>query len=107
MIKNKINIMKWYQIIVIVFSPLLVINLACKKQNEWLEKKRDISEIVPTKLTDFQSILDNGELLMNLGYASLGLMSADNHYIPDANINSVYYLDRNCYIWSKNLYEGQ
>lgn len=78
----------------------------CKKQNEWLDAKRQITDNVPETLKDFQAILDNS-IIMNSGYPTLGLLGADNYYFPDAAVQVVNAMDRNSYLWNKDIFEGE
>ena len=93
----------------VVLRLLLVYLFAfcgCKKQNEWLDEKRQISDNVPETLKDFQAILDNS-ITMNAGYPTIGLLGADNYYFPDGIIQSINAMDRNSYLWNKDIFEGE
>lgn len=77
---------------------------SCQKQNDWLDAKRQQSDIVPTTLDDFQAILDNS--IMNANYPVIGQLGGDNYYFPDDNIGVVSSIERNAYIWAKDIFEG-
>lgn len=92
-----------------VLSVFFVCALAfcgCKKQNDWLDAKRQITDNVPETLKDFQAILDNS-ITMNASYPTLGLLGADNYYFPDAAVQVINAMDRNSYLWNKDIFEGE
>lgn len=82
----------------------VVFLFGCKKQNKWLDEKRQQSDIVPSTLTDYQAILDN-TLSMNAVFPTIGQIGADNFYFPDENAALVSGTERNAYVWSKNIFE--
>lgn len=81
---------------------LLVIGLtSCKKQDEWLNKKSNKSDIIPTTIADFQTILNN-DILMNasMGFVTLG---SDNYFIQYSTYQSLSQDNREGYIWNKKI----
>ncbi|WP_343701386.1 RagB/SusD family nutrient uptake outer membrane protein [Chitinophaga sp.] len=93
--------MKDFLVIVVAFFFF-----GCTKQNEWLDAKRQESDVVPTTLEDFQAILNN-TILMNSSYPSIGLLGCDNYYYADETINSLNSISKNSYFWNKEIFEGQ
>ena len=89
----------------IAFICMLVF-CACKKQNEWLDEKRQITDNIPETLKDFQAIIDNSTI-MNSTYPTIGLLGADNYYFPDGIVPSINTVSRNSYLWSKEIFEGE
>lgn len=79
---------------------------ACKKQNEWLDAKRQISDNVPQTLKDFQAIIDNSAI-MNATYPTIGQLGADNYYFTDGIITNLNTIDRNSYLWNKEIFENE
>lgn len=86
--------------IVLIFMVAL---MSCQKQNDWLDAKRDQSDVVPTSLDDFQAILDNS--VMNNNYPIIGQLGADNYYVPDDNIGVINAVERNSYLWARDIFE--
>jgi tetratricopeptide (TPR) repeat protein len=84
---------------------VILILSSCQKQDDWLNVKRDKSDITPKTLDDFQAVLDNTNT-MNLGYPMLGLTGTDNVYLPDNILGSVSEPERNAYGWAKSIYNG-
>lgn len=79
---------------------------ACKKQDQWLDKKPNKSDIVPRTIADFNLLMNNTGV-MNDRYGSYGTISSDNFYITYANWLGAYGNDeRNAYVWAKDIYEG-
>lgn len=79
---------------------------ACKKQNEWLDVKKNNSDVVLENLSDFQAILNN-DAILNSNYPYIGSESSDNLYITDATFNGASQIERNVYIWAQDIYGGQ
>lgn len=94
--------MKRFTYIVLIF---MVTAISCQKQNDWLDAKRQQSDIVPTSLDDFQAILDNS--VMNTNYPIVGQLGADNYYVPDDNIGMMSTVERNSYFWAADIFEGE
>ncbi len=86
---------------------MLAITLgACKKQDDWLDKKSNKADVIPVSLKDFQALLDNTSI-MNTNYPSLGMMGTDNFYLSDEQaINGGQANERNAYKWAADIYEG-
>lgn len=84
----------------------------CKK--EWLDAKSDKSLVVPSTLSDFQAILDYADIMNGRGASSgtsgvipaLGEIGADNYYINSSYWESSTEIDRNAYIWKKDIFNG-
>lgn len=91
----------------IVYIILIAITLlSCEKQDKWLDKKANKSDIVPKTIADFQLIMNNTDI-MNDGYGSYGTISSDNFYITYANWQSAFSnAERNAYVWAAEVYEG-
>lgn len=88
----------------IVFVCVLTF-CSCKKQNDWLDEKRQISDNVPKTLKDFQAIIDNSSL-MNGNYPTIGLLGTDNYYFLDGAVQTINNIGRNSYLWNKDIFEG-
>ncbi|GLU57217.1 glycan metabolism protein RagB [Dyadobacter frigoris] len=78
---------------------------SCQVQDDWLNVKRDKSDISPKTLDDFQAVLDNSNTV-NKGYPMLGLTGTDNVYLPDNILGSVTEPERSAYTWGKSIYLG-
>lgn len=90
--------MKYY-IIIFLFC------LSCNKQDAWLDKKSNLSDIVPVSIADFQATLDN-DGVMNANYPALGLLGSDNYYITFAQWQGRQAIERNAYVWNPEVYEN-
>lgn len=77
----------------------------CKKKDEFLSKKPDTDLVIPSTLTDFQALLDNGQVF-NLTPV-LGEMSADNFYLTNSFWQNLDIVEQNAYIWAPNIYGSQ
>ncbi|MDA3613601.1 RagB/SusD family nutrient uptake outer membrane protein [Polluticaenibacter yanchengensis] len=88
--------MKYYQLtgkIIIILALLLA---GC---NKILDVKSNNKLSVPVTLDDFQAILDHAAN-MNTDFISIGLVSADEYYLTDADYNAMLYeSDKRLYTW--------
>lgn len=82
----------------------VVFLFGCKKQNKWLDEKRQQSDVTPSTLADYQAILDN-TVSMNTIFPTIGQLGADNFYFPDENSALASGTERNAYLWNKNIFE--
>lgn len=83
--------------IIIVLLLLLILFSGCEK---FLEDKSDKSLAMPTTLHDFQSLLNNWEI-MNSGFSSMGEASCDDHFLTDTDYEGGLYYesDKRLYTW--------
>lgn len=82
----------------------MVTAISCQKQNDWLDAKRQRSDIVPATLEDFQAILDNTNMYSI--FPMIGQIGADSYYFPDDNIGVINTVERNSYTWAKDIFEN-
>lgn len=74
-------------------------------QKEFLDKKPNKALLVPTTLTDFQSILDNLSVMNQV--PGIERIATDDLYTNDDGWQYFSTADqRNSYIWAKDIYEG-
>jgi hypothetical protein len=91
----------------IFFMLMLVTLLSCKK--EWLEVKPNNALVVPTKVQDFQALLDNSLLMNQNQSGNLGETSAGDLQVSYSSWLSFPARYRNAYTWavSSDFYEGE
>ena len=80
--------------------------MSCSKQDEWLDSKANKRDIVPSKLSDYQSLLDYDDVYLNNAYPSLGQLSCDDYYSSYQNWQSSVVLYRNAYTWESDIFAG-
>ncbi len=87
----------------IVFGILFcAVAFSCKKG--FLYASPNISLSVPESLSDYQSMLDNDQFMINNpGYAEV---CADNYYIGYPTFQSMNYDIQNCYAWTSDTWSG-
>jgi len=83
----------------------LLLFASCKKQDEWLDRKNTKSDVSPSTLQDFQAVLDNTTSFNGQG-SVMGLMGADNLYITETALDAEDQVNRNAYLWAKDIYNG-
>ena len=91
---------------IMLIAIMLVSIISCSKQYSWLDVKQNKSDVVPSTLKDFQAILDD-YYFMNDNFPGIGLVGADDYYLTDANYNALPEVERNAYLWQKDIYDGQ
>jgi hypothetical protein len=84
---------------------LVLLASACERADDWLDVKRNRSDVMPQTVADLQAILDN-TIIFNTGYPMLGLVGTDNLYIPDERLAQASIKERNAYLWAADVYQG-
>lgn len=84
-------------------ASLLMIISGCQWQEEWLDVKRNINDVMPSTLEDCQAILDE-DLTMNRQYPMLAMTCTDNLYIPKEIVNSISEFERNSYTFAHDIF---
>jgi hypothetical protein len=88
-----------------LFIFFILFGSSCKKQRDWLDEKVNKSDIIPSTLDDYQSILDHQFMFQIYGFFSV--VGTDNFYVSDADyFSEITERVRNCYIWAKELEIG-
>ncbi|RXF71962.1 RagB/SusD family nutrient uptake outer membrane protein [Arcticibacter tournemirensis] len=83
---------------------ILLLLAACDKDS-FLDKKSSTAIVSPTRLTDFQQLLDN--TIFNYT-AALPQLAADEYEVSYASWQaSASVTQRNSYIWAKDIYGGE
>lgn len=91
---------------ILFFAWIAAFFISCNK-HEWLDVKSNKSDLVPKSIQDFQSILDNTEV-MNYNYPAIGILGTDNFYAPYTTWQSARTtVERNAYIWAPDIFEGR
>src|ERR1700709_58656 len=89
------------KLLLILISGLIV---SCHK-DDFLGKKPNSSLVVPSTLTDFQSLLDNDQVM---GFVpAIGEISADNYFMDDALLQTVGNRVQNAYTWKPDIFDGE
>ncbi len=77
----------------------------CKKQDDFLDEKRNISAVIPATTTDFQTLLNN-EQVFNTNAPSLGALTAEDYTVSNAGWLSATANERNAYTFASDIYQG-
>ncbi|HVZ24577.1 MAG TPA: RagB/SusD family nutrient uptake outer membrane protein [Sediminibacterium sp.] len=80
--------------------------LGCQKQQDWLDIKTNKADVVPTKLSDYQALLDYSDDRMNSNYPYLPLVSTDDILVNDQTWASGDQLSRNAYAWEPEIFDA-
>jgi tetratricopeptide (TPR) repeat protein len=90
---------------------VLLINHSCT--SDFLEKKPNKSHVVPSKLADFEALLDDDIRMNGSGNSgrgqvpALGEAGSDDYYLTDAAfISNLTKQTQNYYTWEKDIYAG-
>lgn len=96
--------MKKYKYFMATFLIVSAIFGSCKK--DFLDKKPDKSLLVPTTLTDFQTLLDNSDAIMN-NIPGLEQIASDDFYTTDNGwLGLTTPEEKNSYLWKPDILEG-
>lgn len=90
----------YYLLCIAIISCLF----ACRK-DELLDKKPSTDIVVPSTLEDFLALLDNDPIMNETPV--LGDVSADNYYLLSSFWTGLNVKERNAYVWSQDIYQGQ
>ncbi len=93
-------------LLLLLLLLLIVGGLGCKKASDWLNTPRSKKDIVFSKLKDFQSLLNN-TAVFNLSIPIISQVGTDNLYMNERFISSLPAIERNAYLWNKDIYEGK
>lgn len=90
--------------IVLIFLAVAIVSHSCTE--EFLDIKRDKSQVVPMSLADYQAMLDNLSVFHVTSF-QLNTLGVDEYYVSD----DVWQLlpspiERNAYIWKKEVFDG-
>jgi tetratricopeptide (TPR) repeat protein len=86
-----------------ILCQLILLLAACTKQDEWLDIKRQNTDVTPRTLNDFDDMLHNTNIF-NQGYGIYGLTGTDNLMVTSQSFSALSETDRNLYIWDKAIY---
>ncbi|WP_298715064.1 RagB/SusD family nutrient uptake outer membrane protein [uncultured Chitinophaga sp.] len=90
----------------VVIPAILLILLSCNKQNEWLDEPRKKEELTIKSVKDMQELLNN-TTIFNTSMPAIGLIGCDNILVKDSELGRVNVIEKNAYLWTKDIYEGQ
>lgn len=83
----------------------MILLVSCQKQKDWLDVRVNLNSVVPSRLTDYQALLDADYMFQGQGF--LSMFSNGQVSLPDADVNAMSVgVIRNAYLWAKNIYEG-
>lgn len=84
---------------------LLLAGMLAGCEKDFLDKKSDKALLIPQRLSEMQALLDNYQLMNRT--PGIGFLSSDDFYITDAGYNAFGTpVERNAYIWAKEIEEG-
>lgn len=93
--------LKWFS------HYLFLVLLLASCSPEFLDVKRNKSQVVPATIADFQSMLDRWDVFNNGSAHKLAIVGAGEFHIPDERWGLLAQpYERNGYIWAEDVYEG-
>src|SRR6266404_4615531 len=78
--------------------------ISCKK--DWLDAKPNKSLVVPSKIEDYQALIDNYDLF-NVDQPELGELASDNYYLTFPKWQTLQSIEQKVYVWDEDPYQGQ
>lgn len=100
--------MKTFAKYLLALSMVVLSFNSCKRQDDFLNVKQNLNQVVPSTLKDFQAILDNYQIFNNNNWPIGGDAGSDNVVaVSDATLTSISPpACRNMYLWAKDIYQG-
>lgn len=92
------------RLLMMVFCSLFILS-ACDKKRAFLDEKPTSEIFTPETITDLQALLDNDIYLNEM--PEIGTLSGDEYYLMNGFWETLPAKERNCYIWAKDIFEGQ
>lgn len=90
----------------IIYITSVMMITSCKKQDDFLNVKRNISDVRPSTIQDYQAVLDGFDV-MNANFPSIGFAGTDNIYLTDVNFGILPTVHGAAYLWQKgDFYAG-
>lgn len=86
---------------VLKYGACLLLWLITSCQNEWLDVKPVQSMVIPTKVADYEAILDNVNM-MNSDFPGMGELAANDFQVADASFSRLTENERIAYLWVFN-----
>jgi len=84
---------------------ILILLTSCGK--EFLDVRRDKTQVVPSTLFDYEAILNNINIFNQRAGYQLNVIGSDEYYVEDNVWDLLNYPDqKNAYIWAEDVYEG-
>lgn len=84
------------------FAFTVMVSTSCMK--EFLDIKRNKSQVVPVTLEDYRSIFEHHQ--MNLEQTGLGEISSDDYFVSAQQWNGLADpVEKNAYVWAENIFQ--
>jgi hypothetical protein len=93
------------QLSIYFICSIALVVASCKKQDQFLDAKPNDALAIPTTLNDVDKLLRN-ESLFNQNDPSLGMATADEYYVPSSVWTTQAEMERNAYIFAKDVYNN-
>lgn len=90
----------------VYFFLLFLLGRTLTGCSDILDAKPQQSLLVPSKLSDFQALLDDFAL-MNYFVSGLSSVAVDDFYTTDGGWQSLQPIERNAYLWKEDVYDNQ
>lgn len=88
----------------ILLLGILIYGLSACSRKDFLDEKPNSGILNPSSLNDVQKLLDNN--VMNNLSSGLAQMAADEYDVDYQGWEAATVIERNSYIWAKDIYEG-
>nr|WP_294991576.1 RagB/SusD family nutrient uptake outer membrane protein [uncultured Sediminibacterium sp.] len=102
--------MKTYQYTTLCFKGLLwglflFAFMSCQKQKDWLDARVNLNSVVPSRLQDYQAMLNADYMFQGQGF--LSVVGNGQFSLSEADFNAISVgVVQKAYIWAKDIYEG-
>lgn len=102
--------MKIYQYRTLSFKGLLsglvfIVFVSCQKQKDWLDARVNLNSVVPSRLQDYQAMVNADYMFQGQGF--LSVVGNGQFSLSEADFNAISVgVVQKAYIWAKDIYEG-
>lgn len=91
--------------ILILYLLLALFLIGCQK--EFLNFKSNKTNVIPISLMDYESLLDNSNIMNYSSSHELAQISTDEYLIEEEQWNLLSSpMEKNAYVWNKEIFEG-
>ncbi len=92
--------------VLLLFCLIVISGFSCKKATDWLNTPKFKKDITIETLKDYQLLLNNTSIL-NLTMPIISQIGGDNIYVNERSVPILPVIDRNAYLWNKDIFEGR
>jgi len=79
---------------------------SCKRQDDWLNVKRESRDVTPRNLDDYQAVLNNDNA-MNKQFVTVGSVESDNLNLTSTAFLALPQREQDAFLWKRSIWDDQ